>query len=342
MAVIGFLLLTLLAAGAVILGSILQRRDPLPVRPAVVASPSASASIAVPGGPADTAVRATWLANALPLPSLQNGAGPVSLTIDALGIRLSVNNFAPGAAFESSVDQDPGGGLRIVLGRDSGGCSTGAEGIYSSTLSQDGMLLTLAKVSDPCTSRGEALARTWARSLVENSFRGGGIVDTMDPTFAVTLPDDSYQARTLDDFIEIGGSNGFSLIVLKNPQGFADSCSDQQVRYPYTQGAAAFVQYFRQNDAFLVLEASPLKIDGHDAIHLVTNTKIVGARCPGAELYAFTPKACNCHFFAGDDSFYLVDVGSDTFLFELSPPLSTAAEAPIIDTIRIPYELPIQ
>ena len=60
-------------------------------------------------------------------------------------------------------------------------------------MSPDGLLLTLTPVIDPCISRGEALGRTWARSLVGTSTRGAGVVDTMVPTFAVTLPDDTYE-----------------------------------------------------------------------------------------------------------------------------------------------------
>jgi hypothetical protein len=116
-----------------------------------------------------------------------------------------------------------------------------------------------------------------------------------------------------------------------------DACSTDEVRYPYQPGAAAFVDYYRQNDAFTVVEATPLTIDGHNAIHLVTKIRVEGSRCPGSELYALTPKACSCHFFGGDDSLYLVDVGPDTVLFQLSPTTDSVAELPIINTIRIPY-----
>ena len=335
------LLLVAAAAGAVLVGAALRDREPFPDRPALVL-PSASPSAAILSGPTDVAIRATWVANALPLPLLQNGAGPVSLTIDSAGGRLAVANFAPGAAFASAADEVATDMIHVVLDRDSGGCRAGAEGVYRLALDSDGMLLTLSMVSDACHSRGQALARTWARSLNGSSSRGAGIVDTMGTAFGVKLPDDTYEARTLDGFIEIGGSNGFSLMVFKNPQGFADSCSDQQVRYPYAPGAAAFVAYYRQNDAFTVVAATPITIDGHDAIHLVTKVNVVGARCPSAPLYALTPKDCNCHFFGSDDSLYLVDVGTDTFLFQLSPPTDTAAEMQIINSIRIPYELPTQ
>lgn len=341
LALIAVAALMVAAVGAFLVG----QRPPSNVEPSPSPTASSVASAAGFGAaqPADLAIRATWAAFAGALPSLQNGSGPVSLVIDSSGGRLSVDNFAPGAAFASATTEVAPGQLRFVLDLDGAGCTAGAEGRYRWTLSPDGGLLTLAKVSDECSTRSDALARTWARSLVGSTFRGAGIVDSMDPTFAVTLPDDAYQARKLDDFIEIGGSNGFSLVVWKNPQGFADSCSDKQVRAPYTPGAAGLVAYFRQNHEFVVSEATPLTVAGHDAIHLVTSRNFVNARCPTTDLYTLTPKACDCHFFFGDDSLYVVDVGSDTFLFEVSPAMTeTATEMRIINTIRIPYDLPSQ
>ena len=101
-------------------------------------------------------------------------------------------------------------------------------------------------------------------------------------------------------------------MVWKNPQGFTDPCS-QAERYPYTAGADALVAYFRQNPGFNVIEATPLQIDGHHAVHLVTEAKTDYAGCPGQELLLFTPKSCDCHWIAGPgfrDSYYVVDVGA--------------------------------
>ncbi len=39
---------------------------------------------------------------------------------------------------------------------------------------------------------------------------------------------------------------------------------------------------------------------------------------------------------------YLVDVGEDTFMFIISPLGSTEAEKPIIDSIRIPADIPAE
>ena len=338
-ALVGLLLLAAVGAGTILIGSVLQQKPTLPERLAEIgpsASPSAPASI----GPIDVTLRGSWVANALPLPSLRNGAGPVSLSIDPAGDRLSVANFAPGAGFASSTEQVAPGQVALVLDVDSAGCRAGVDGRYRWTLSPDELLLTLTPVTDPCVSRGEALGRTWARSLVGTSTRGAGVVDTMVPAFAVTLPDDTYESRNLDDFIELGGSKGTTtLLVFKNPQGFEDPCSTEEVRYPYTPGAAAFVEFYRQNPAYRVESETPIKLDGHDAIHFVVKIKSDGP-CPSSELYTWTPKACACHFLGADDSIYLVDVGSDTFMFLLSPSPDQATETRVMDSIRIPYEIP--
>jgi len=338
-ALVGLLLVAAVGAGTVLIGSFLQPRPPLPERLVELepsASPSAQASI----GPTDVALRGSWVANAQPLPSLHNGAGPVSLAIDPVGDRLSVANFAPGAGFASTSEQIGPDELRLVLDLDSGGCSQGAEGRYHWAMDPDGLQLTLTPVTDPCVSRSEAIGRTWVRSLAGTSTRGAGIVDTMVPTFAVTLPDDTYESRALDDFIEIGGSKGTTtLLVFKNPQGFEDPCSTEQVRYPYTPGAAAFVDFYRQNPAYRVESVTPIQLGGHPAIHLVVKIKADGP-CPSSDLYTWTPKACACHFFGADDSIYLIDVGSDTFMFLLSPSPDQATETRVMESIRIPYQLP--
>jgi len=330
-----FALLGSLLVGGLLIGSRLLR----PILTVTQPSPSFDVPSNAPlGGPAGEDIRSRWLANVGTIPGLGNGSGPVTLTIDPTGSVLALANLDPGASFTSRTSSVAGDELRIELVSDSGGCRAGAEGVYGLVQSTDGSRLTITAVSDACPTRSVALSRTWDRTLVGPTTVGAGIVDTFDPPFAIRLPDARYEARTLDDFIEIADpGSGFSLIVFKNPQGFADSCSTDEVRYPYTPGAGAFVDYYRQNDAFTVIEATPLQIDRHDAIHLVTKIRVEGARCPGADLYAVTPRNCNCHFYGGDDSIYLIDIGADTFFFQLSPTTDSAAEMPIINTIRIPY-----
>jgi hypothetical protein len=324
--------------GSVVIGALIVGAQLLREQQAVVLPTPSRLPTSVPVGPPGEDLRARWLAIVEELPALGTGSGPVTLTIDPTGSQLSLANLGPGASFLSRTALLASGDLQLELAAAAGNCAVGAMGVYRLQFSTDGARLTMTALSDACANRGLALGRTWERTLVGPTTIGAGLVDSFDPMFAIRLPDGHYEARVLDDWIEIGDpATGFSLMVFKNPQGFADSCSDGEVRYPYSPGAAAFVAYYRQNDAFTVVEATPLTIDGHDAIHLVTRVRVDGARCPGADLYALTPQACDCHFFGGDDSLYLVDLGPDTFLFQLSPTVDSATELPIIRTIRIPY-----
>ena len=352
-AVIG-LLLVAAAVGAVLVGAVLRDRQPIPDRLALV-PPSASPAPSVPpsaspapsapsGGPLDDALRATWLAFASEDPVLQTGAGPVSLSVSPIGTGIDAANFGPGHGYASLASNIGPDLIEVALDRAAGDCAAGARGVYRSLLSDDRSQLTLTVVSEDCSSRGLVFARRWVRSLATPGSVGAGIVTTLEPNFTIALPDDTYESRTtLPDFIEIAGING-SLLVFKNPQLFVDSCSTAEERVPYQPGAAAFVEAFRNNDAFDLGKATELKVGGHGAIQVTVRAKANYARCPGQELYEYTPKACQCHFVLGQgdaETIYLVDVDADTFLFSISP-FSNEVERQIVDSIRIPAQLPAQ
>lgn len=305
--------------------------------PSATSGPSTGAA-----QPVDDGLRSTWMAEAPADPDLGTGAGPVYLTISPAGTTIASRNFGAAGSHSSSIQADGPDGLRMSLDRSTETCAEGVEGTYRWAMSADRSELSLNAVADPCAARAIEFERTWVRSLLEPTMAGSGVIDSMDPIFAIALPDGTYEARTLDDFVEVSGSDGFSLMVFKNLQGFANPCA-QPERYPYTPGAEALVDYFRQNDAFTILERSTLTVDGHPAVHLVLEASSDYAPCPSQDLLMYTPKACACHFVAGPgarDSLYVVDVGSDTFTFELSPPVDAEIEALTIQSIRIPTTLP--
>ena len=108
------------------------------------------------------------------------------------GHRLAVDNFAPGAAFASSTDQVAPDQIRLALDVDSPACPAGAEGLYRTTLSPDGLLLTLATVSDACqTRRFDALGPDVSAQLARRRhvIRGAGVSshDARRPVHAPTL-----------------------------------------------------------------------------------------------------------------------------------------------------------
>ena len=332
------------AAAAIAIGAlIVYTRPSSNVGPP--SGPSPSPSSAVPSA-LDDALRATWLAIATPNETLGNGGGPVSLEFSPAGNGVSATNFGPGNGFASSATPVGPDQIELVLESESGICQAGARGTYRWQLSADRSELTLSGVAEDCTKRGIVLQRRWARSLLGATTVGAGVVDSMDPTFAVTLPDYDYETRTLEDFAEIATpqGDGFSLMVFKNPQPFVDPCSRDEERVPYAPGADAFIEHFQTTDAFEVGEVTELEIDGHRALHADVSGRENYERCPGPdqELYQYTPQACQCHFVVGPgytDSMYLVEVGADTFLFIVSP-FESASEQSVIDSIRLPFELP--
>ena len=309
--------------------------------------PSAPASTTpVAGGPVDPAFRATWLGFTPTLPSLGNGSGPVELAISVDGTHLSASNFAPGAEFDSTISAVAANQVELVLDRPSGGCEAGATGVYRVAAADKSSLLGLTPVSDECVSRSEALGRTWGRSLASPTSMGSGFVTTMSTPFYVSLPDQELSARTLDDMIEIGGPNGFSLMAFKNPQGFVDACSTEEERVPFVPGADAFADFLEQNPSLETVSREDLTIGGLPAIHIVTEVRPVsaGAPCevPSEGLYLWTPKDCGCHFIGGHDSLYLVDLpDGDVLMFEVSPvDENNPVERQVIDSLRIPARLP--
>jgi hypothetical protein len=344
LALVGAAVVALIAGGLLILPRLQTNVATPPSTGPSAAPPSPSAPSSATGAQFDDALRATWVAFANGSPVLGNGSGPVSLEFSAAGNGVSATNFGPGYDFPSTVAPLDGGQLEFVLARDSGACRAGDRGTYLARLSADRSELVLASMSDDCRNRSVVFQRTWARSLLGATTVGAGVVDSMDPAFAVKLPDQSYQTRTLDDFAEIASSSGFSLMAFKNPQTFVDPCSTQEERVPYVAGADAFFDHFRTNDAFDVGEVTELQVDGHRALHANVGGKSYYARCPGQDLYQYTPQACNCHFIVGPggtDSMYVVEVGTDSYLFIVSPFLSRDERA-VIDSIRIPYQIPVQ
>jgi hypothetical protein len=337
-------LVALLAAlvGFALLGGGTRPTKPLVAVPST--GPSSEPSAPIAGAPVDLGFRATWLANTRELQLLGTGSGPVSMTISANGTSLSAANFAPGATFDSTISKVADGQVRLVLDVASGGCEPGAVGTYRWNQSDDGSLLTLTG-DDACATRAEALTRTWGRSLVGSTSRGSGFANSMTPMFSVALPDQNLSSRTLDDWIEVGGPGGFALSAFKNPQGFADACSTDEVRVPFVPGAAAFADFLEHNPSLVTQSREAVTVGGLPAIHIVTDVNR-GASAPCAEppdgLYLWTAKACNCHVVGGQDSLYIVDLPSgDTMMFEVSPVDATnPVERQIIDSIRIPADVP--
>jgi len=331
-----------LVGGAFILAGSRPSDSTVPT-PSPVASPVASATVG-DASAAEEALRATWIASSGGHPLLGNAPGIVSMSVSPSGADVSASDFGPGHGYASTIKQTGANEFELTLVGDSDECAVGDKGIYRWSLSEDRGQLDLSVLTEDCEKRGIVFGRAWARSLTGATTVGTGVVDTMEPDFKIRLPDNAYEARTLDDFVEIGAADGVGLMAFKNPQLFVDACSTDEERVPYTPGAAAFAEGLRNNDAFIVGPETALTIDGNPAITFTVEGKADYARCPGEPLYEFTPQACNCHFVLGQgdsESLYLVEVDGDTILFEVSP-FDSPNERQIIDSIRIPFDIPRQ
>ena len=340
----GGLAAAIVIAGALALG---PRTSPDVTNPANSGDPSASPSVSPDAGRTagalDSALRSTWAAFANENATLSTGAGPVSLVVNPVGTSIAAENYGPGHGYASTASQIAPDQVEVVLDRDGGGCFAGDRGVYNVQLDDTKGYLTITSLSDECSNRFLVFVGRWVRSLDDPSTIGAGAITALDPGFSIVMPDDDYQTRHLTDFVEIAGTT-YSLMVHKNPQPFADPCSTAEERVPYQPGAQAFVDFFKGNDAYDVTDIAPLTISGHDALHATVGGKANYARCPDQALYEYTPKNCACHFIVGPggaDSMYLVEVGSDTYLFIVSP-IGLAIEREIIDSIRIPFDLPVQ
>ena len=86
-------------------------------------------------------------------------------------------------------------GVHVVSVEAGVGCAIGDEGAYRTTLSPDGLQLTLEAVDDACATRSEALGRTWVRAVDFASKGGPGAIAAFDPVFTIELPAADTRAR---------------------------------------------------------------------------------------------------------------------------------------------------
>lgn len=113
--------------------------------------------------PVPDALRYVWLGPARDIPAL---GGPLALSI----IRFRGSNFdfifggQGEEALNSTVSVSAPGQVRFTSSNTSGGCGVDDEGIYDWMTAADGAGLTMTKVSETCSPRGEAVVGDWVRA----------------------------------------------------------------------------------------------------------------------------------------------------------------------------------
>jgi hypothetical protein len=223
-------------------------------------------------------------------------------------------------------------------------CATGDEGRYQTTSSPDGLRLTFALLSDPCTARSAVLARTWTRSLSVPNGGGVGVVDGFDPLFTVVLPAGSYVVDQSTDSETIHQDlPELQLVSWKDPQGFNDPCDRSKGRRAIAPGADALVTYVQQLAGFTVDSTAEVTVDGHRAVHLVVHAD-ADAICPGGQLWEWQPKAetSDLAWFLRPgitDSLYIVEHPKGTLMFEILP-APNSLEDQVIGSIHFLERLP--
>jgi hypothetical protein len=331
-----------------------QQASPSPTEsPAATATPSVEPSAVGNGG--------TWLADKPENLSFGSPPGPA---------RMAFTLATPGLVVAIDVTSGPSGLLRSGLGSDSAGnmlltiidpvpetqqvvvdgtplvaCVEGDEGHYESSVSADGMLLTLTAVSDECPSRQAVFARTWSRSLgVPGGGGGVGVVDAFEPLFTVDLPTGNYQIDRAADAMTIHQDlPEFQFLSLKDPQGFVDPCDRSKGRYDIASGADSIVAYFRQLAGFTVDSTEELTVDGLRAVKLVVHAND-DTSCPDGRLWEWQPKAetSDLAWFVHPgvtDSLYMVEHPKGTLMFEVLP-APNKLEQQVIGTIHFLDTLP--
>jgi hypothetical protein len=346
------LIATILAASFFVGG----RRSNEIVQPSSSTTPSPSPATAPPVSSSDAAGSGTWLAD-VPANLAFDGRQParMALTVDS-GPTASIElDSGTAGLFRSTVLTYGIGDIQFTTVASSGesvsidgtaqrACAQGDEGHYRSTVSQDGLVLTLTAVTESCPSRQAVLARSWTRSISVPNGGGVGVVDGFDPVFTVVLPagnyvvDRSTDSRTIhQDLPEL------QFLSFKDPQGFKDPCDLSKGRYEIAPGAQPFVAYFRQLRGFTVDSTDSVLVDGLPAVKLVVHAN-ADASCPDGRLWEWQPKAetTGAAWFVRPgvtDSLYLVEHPSGTLMFEVLP-APNALEQRVISTIHFLDRLP--
>ena len=120
-----------------------------------------------------------------------------------------------GGWFTSLASAPAPGQLRFVATSSSTGCHNGDAGTYAWTLSPGGVRLSLAKVSDACAPRGEALAGDWIRVACK---------DTTDGCFG-DLEAGTFPSQYLDPRVYVGDSwkPNLGAVTYTVPAGWSNS-----------------------------------------------------------------------------------------------------------------------
>jgi hypothetical protein len=358
------LVIAALAGGAYLLAGGPSR----PVLPTPTVAPTAAPTATAAAGvaPAAQLLWGLWLADVPAIPSFNQPAARLQLSIDwqngtTVLIERSVFDDCCNGFKSETLEAGPKElGVRADLG--ALGCATGQEGRYTWDRSANGMFLTLTLVEDACANRAAAFARTWVHSLGAVNDGGRGVNIGLTPPYEITLPNVQLaqggpnQAPVIHTCASSGcGSGGafdpepgFSFVTIRDPLGWVDPCESAGPQTaPIEQTTAAFVAYMKGLPGMSVTTQAT-QVDGRPAVRLDL-TSDAGITCQRGEVHLFRsldPPENNGGDYGlqlGDaTTMWIVDLGTgDTVLFWYSGDGVTAADQQAaIDSIKFLDKLP--
>ena len=346
----------LLVAAAIAVAALAGRLNLLTApMPSDSPAPSPASSVAVPPAsptfePAAAMPREVWgdwLADVEGIPSLPAADHRIQLSLtwqDGLTAWVQINRAGVQVLHSTSVAA-AAGEIRLRASDALSGCPAGDEGRYGWSRSADGLILTLAPVEEACTLRATTLGRTWTRSLGAVNDGRRGIVNYFDPAIEITLPAGIWAAGGSDLAADLRGPNGFELIAVQDPRGFAAPCSDNGgAAISIGPTADAFVAYMRGLPDFTVT-TTEYQMDGLRAVHLAVETSAETV-CPGGQVFKFQSPDVTAptgwSITPGDpDSIWIVEVPGHAYLLQyLGQDLTEADELDVLSTVHFVEALP--
>jgi hypothetical protein len=343
--------------GVLVVGAAFLTSDRL--RPPAVGSPDATSSPSPtispsPSTPTPEAMpqilRGDWQAEVTePLPNVANPGEAIQLSLDwQTGASAWIQPPRGDNVYETTSVEAADGELALLEGGSFVGCAPGGIGRYGWERSADGMFLTLTTISDDCSGRAAAYARTWVHSLSAVTDGGMGVAPFAGRWLQATIPSmrwglggatDAYDLTTFDE-----GDPAIRFLVVRNPMGFEDPCATgTRTPVPIERTTTRVVDYARGLPGVTVTTEDG-QVAGLPAVHLTIDS--AATDCPSGTIAAFHPTLAvedgEWGFSpGGSHSMWVVEDGADMLLIWYEGEgVTPADEQSVIDSISFLDELP--
>jgi len=327
--------------------------------PSSTPTPSPSISSAPAYSTAPNGTWGDWEAETdTALPGLTGVTGRIQLSINwDGGADAWVQTQAGDLVLGSNVLVGPADEIRFIATTRDVGCVLGDVGRYHWSRSADGLYLTLSAIEDGCAPRATAFGRTWVHALDAVNDGGLGVIPFSTRWIQATLPSIRFAMGGSTESPDIhtfdAGGPSITLLVIKDPVGFAKPCSTTtQATVAIPRTTAGFVSYVRGLPGFNATTANSA-VDGRPAVHLTVTPKATSP-CGSRDMAAFHSMNAPAQTLPGQGaegewdvghgsrhSFWIVDVDADTYLFWYEGEgVTTQDEQAVISSVKFLDNLP--